>query len=243
MQKIAGLMVHLLTASTAFIGLLTLVKIQQHQYISAFWLMGLAVLIDGVDGSFARLVNVKETIPNIDGTLLDNIVDYLNYVITPCFFLVVNESSLYEPIKWYLLAAITITSAYQFTQADAKTPDHFFKGFPCYWNIVVFYMFLFDTSAITNSLILALLCVMIFIPIKYVYPSRLDYLTTSKTLKIVMHCCSVTYGVSTAIILWSYPSTPKIWIILSAGYIALYLFLSILRTWFPLIKAKFNRNA
>ena len=135
--------VHAFTASATYVGVLTLFKIYKHQYLHALWLMGITVFIDAVDGSFARLVSVKKVLPKIDGALLDNIVDYLNYVITPCFFLLVKPDMLPTTYAIAIVIAITITSSYQFCQSDAKTPDHFFKGFPCYWNFTVFYMFIF----------------------------------------------------------------------------------------------------
>lgn len=232
--------VHAFTASAACLGLLTLVKIYQHDYQQALWLMAMTIVIDAVDGTLARLVRVKEVLPNIDGTLLDNIVDYLNYVITPCFFLYVKTDML--PPSWSLLliVAIIITSSYQFCQADAKTPDHFFKGFPCYWNIVVFYMFIFETASQNNAIVLAILCVLIFVPIKYVYPSRLDYLTENRHLKRLMHGFSIVYGVSSAMLLWTYPLMNPLCLVLSAGYVILYLLLSFYRTYSPMLLSKIS---
>ena len=226
--------VHAFTASAACFGLLTLVKIYQHDYVFALWFMAIAVVIDAVDGTFARLVRVKSILPGIDGALLDNIVDYLNYVITPCFFLYVKPGMV--PSDWGILIilAIILTSAYQFCQADAKTPDHFFKGFPCYWNIAIFYMVIFNTATFSNAILLVLLCVLVFVPIKYVYPSRLDYLTPSKKLKIIMHTSSIIYGITSALILWSYPEVNPIYLALSLAYVIMYLTLSFYRTCCPL---------
>lgn len=237
-QYIAAWVVHLFTASAAALGVLTLAKTHQHEYVFALWLMGITVFIDAVDGTFARLVHVKSILPKIDGALLDNIADYLNYVITPCFFLLVKPGMLPSNYALFIISIITITSAYQFCQADAKTPDHFFKGFPCYWNIAVFYMFIFNTSAQINAILLTLFSLLIFIPIKYVYPSRLDYLTKSKPLKILMHICSAVYGISSACLLLFYPDTNKIFLGLSLGYVMMYLFLSFYRTLYPLIRDK-----
>ncbi|WP_133127232.1 phosphatidylcholine synthase [Legionella nagasakiensis] len=230
--------VHIFTASAVFVGLLSLVKIYQHQYVLALWLMALTVVIDSVDGSLARLVRVKEVLPKIDGTLLDNMVDYLNYVVTPSFFLLVKPDMLPSDYALWLIFALTLASAYQFCQDDAKTPDHFFKGFPCYWNFAVFYMFIFDTSMTTNAWIIGILCFLIFVPIKYVYPSRLDYLTQSTTLKILMHTCSIIYGISSVLLLWNYPQSNPILLSISLGYVAMYLMLSIYRTYSPMIIAK-----
>lgn len=230
--------VHAFTASAACVGLLTLVKIYQHEYKYALWLMAIAIVIDAVDGTLARLVQVKSVLPNIDGALLDNIVDYVNYVITPCFFLFVKPGMLPDSFALIIIIAIIITSSYQFCQADAKTPDHFFKGFPCYWNIAVFYMFIFETSMTINAFILVIFCVLIFVPIKYVYPSRLDYLTESKTLKLMMHGFSMLYAISSAIVLWTYPNINQICLLLSLGYIIMYLILSFYRTCSPMILSK-----
>ncbi len=237
-QYLFAWLVHAFTASAAYVGVLTLVKIYQHEFLHALWLMGITIVIDALDGSLARLVGVKKILPLIDGALLDNIVDYLNYVVTPCFFLLVNPDMLPSGYAQWIIIAITITSSYQFCQADAKTPDHFFKGFPCYWNFAVFYMFIFNTSMMMNATILTILCVLIFVPIKYVYPSRIDYLTKSTRLKIMMHSCSVLYGISSALILWSYPHIGSPWLIISLGYIVMYLSLSMYRTYSPMIIAK-----
>jgi phosphatidylcholine synthase len=242
LHYLAAWCVHLFTASAACIGVFTLAKIYQHEYIFALWLMAITVFIDAVDGSLARLVRIKYILPKIDGALLDNIVDFVNYVITPCFFLLVKPDMLPQEYSIIIISAITITSAYQFCQADAKTPDHFFKGFPCYWNIAVFYMFILNTSMNFNAFLLSLFCVLIFVPVKYVYPSRLDYLTDSKILKLLMHCCSTLYGISSACLLIYYPQINNIWLCLSLGYIGMYLFLSFYRTYSPLIKAKIAAN-
>jgi len=238
----AAWLVHIFTASATCIGVFTLAKIYQHEYIFALWLMAITVFIDAVDGSLARLVHVKTILPKIDGALLDNIVDYLNYVITPCFFLLVKPNMLPDEYSLILIAAITITSSYQFCQSDAKTPDHFFKGFPCYWNFALFYMFIFNTSASANAIILAILSILIFVPVKYVYPSRLDYLTDSRILKALMHCCSIIYGISSLCLLINYPNTNTLWLTLSLSYVGMYLFLSFYRTYYPMIKAKITAN-
>ena len=242
LQYVAAWSVHLFTASAACIGIFTLQKIYQHEYIFALWLMAATVFIDAVDGSLARLVHIKTVLPKIDGALLDNIVDYLNYVVTPCFFLLVKPDMLPEHFSVLIITAISITSAYQFCQDEAKTPDHFFKGFPCYWNFSIFYMFLFETTASTNALILTIFCILIFVPVKYVYPSRIDYLTESRILKILMHCCSIIYGVSSICLLINYPNTNTIWLSLSMAYLTMYLSLSFYRTYYPMIKAKIAAN-
>ena len=232
-QRIAAWGVHLLTAISGVFGLFTLNAIYHHEFITAFWFMWAAVFIDAIDGSLARAVNVKLAAPKIDGALLDNLLDYVNYVITPAFFLIISEML---PAKFSLIitSIIVLASAYQFTQRDAKTDDHFFKGFPSYWNIVVFYLYIFQSSQITNAIVLLSLAVLVFVPMKYVYPSRLDYLTRKKSLRILTHLASVGYGIATIGILWNYPEIHTSSVIYSGLYIAWYLSVSLYRTYVPL---------
>src|ERR1700752_449710 len=45
----------------------------------AFVLMIVATLIDATDGTMARAIRIKETLPGFDGRRLDDIVDFLTY--------------------------------------------------------------------------------------------------------------------------------------------------------------------
>jgi phosphatidylcholine synthase len=190
-------------------------------------------LIDAVDGVFARVVKIKLAVPQIDGALLDNIVDFFTYTMVPAFFLLVTPLL---PMHWCVICvmAITFSSAYQFTQLDAKTSDHFFKGFPSYWNIVVFYLYFWQMDNWINLGILLTLAVLSFVPIKYVYPSRLDYLKHNKILRYGMVVATVLWGFATAGLLWVYPESSIPLVIVSMGYLILYVAISLYRTWVPL---------
>ena len=226
--------VHLLTASTAVIGVYTLIAIYNHQPILAFSLMSAAIFVDAIDGTLARSLKVKMYVPRIDGALLDNMMDYLNYVITPAAFALVYKSLLPNHYADIIITIMVLTSAYQFTQNDAKTPDHFFKGFPCYWNIVVFYLFLFHMQPITNALIILFFSLMIFVPIKYVYPSRMDYLSRRYAVRAAMLIASILYGVAGLGILWTYPNIHHGLMAYSLLYVIFYFSASIYRTIYPL---------
>src|SRR4029079_7616768 len=104
------------------------------------WLF-LQVAVDATDGLLARRLRVYERTPGVNGAKLDDIVDYLCYVFVPA--LMVWRAPL-VPADWVVpvAAAMLLSSAYGFNRGDAKTSDHFFTGFPSYWNIVVFYLFL-----------------------------------------------------------------------------------------------------
>lgn len=239
-KRCTGWLIHAFTASGACAGLLALLAIYQHNYLLSFWFMGAAILIDAVDGMFARLIKIKEVVPEVDGELLDNIVDFFTYTLVPCFFLLVTDLL---PDYWRVLCvmAITFASSYQFTQVDAKTSDHFFKGFPSYWNIAVFYLFFWQMSPIANMVILLSLSVLSFVPIKYVYPSRLDYLTNNTFLRRTMVVVTIFWGAATTGLLWLYPESNHVLVAISTGYCLLYLAISLYRTWVPLTKVEFAK--
>lgn len=168
---ISAWLVHILTASGAVFGLIALHCIAREAFIPALCWMAVTVAIDGVDGALARWRRVSEYLPHFDGALLDNMVDFFTYVLVPAYFL------LYAPVLpelWRLPvgALIIFASAYQFSQSDAKTDDHSFLGFPSYWNIAVCYLFLLQWPAVVNAGILVFCALGVFIPIRYLYPSR-----------------------------------------------------------------------
>jgi phosphatidylcholine synthase len=164
-------LVHFYTAFGAVVGLYTILAIDESNFRLAFFLMAITIIIDATDGALARAARVKEIIPWFDGALLDNIVDYLNYVIVPCL-LVLRANLLPEQDALWLIALPVLSSAYGFCQRDAKTADYFFLGFPSFWNILVFYLYAFKTPLWVNGFIIISLAILVFVPVKYIYPSR-----------------------------------------------------------------------
>lgn len=170
-RKTAAWLVHIFTALGAAAGLMALIAISQHQWIGAFMWIAVTLVIDSADGGLARLVKVKDVLPGIDGALLDNMVDYFTYVIVPAYF--IYESGLVpRGYEVPAMVVIILASAYQFSQVEAKTPDHYFLGFPSYWNVVILYLFLYQWPPMVNFAILMALAVLVFVPIRYLYPSR-----------------------------------------------------------------------
>jgi phosphatidylcholine synthase len=167
-ERAAAWSVHALTASGAAMGLFALLEAARGELrASALWMLG-AFAVDSVDGTLARAARVHERVPSIDGRRLDDVIDYLNYVIAPCFFLAASGI-----VGWGWVVVPVLASAYQFAQADAKTEDHFFLGFPSYWNFVAIYAWLFGASAVTATAWLVGLSVLVFVPIKYLHPTRM----------------------------------------------------------------------
>jgi phosphatidylcholine synthase len=119
---------------------------------------------------------VKETIPWFDGARLDDIVDYLTYVFAPVVLLWSTHHFPEGAPGWVLAALPLLASSYQFCRVDAKTSDHFFLGFPSYWNIVAFYVLVMDLGPTVTGAIVAVCAVLVFVPIRYLYPSRTNVL-------------------------------------------------------------------
>jgi phosphatidylcholine synthase len=184
------------------------------------WMI-VAMFVDGFDGMLARWADVKTYAGGVDGALMDNIIDYLTYVVGPALFLVEAEVL---PQGTRLLGAclILLTSAYQFSQTDAKTADHHFKGFPSYWNVMALYMLLMNLPQWVNFGFLMLFNVMVFIPIKYIYPSRNSYL---RGLTLVL---TYLYGAVGVWGLLQYPNSPDWLVWASLAYVVYYLVLSLI---------------
>lgn len=167
--------VHAFTASGAVVGAAALVAIAAGDLARAALLMLVGLVIDSVDGTLARKVGVARVLPQVDGRRLDDIVDYLNYVIVPAVFLVAAGSVLH----WGWAALPVLASAYGFSQAQAKTDDGFFLGWPSYWNVVALYLWLLGISPAAGTAWVVLFTGLVFVPIKYVYPSRMPVLRRS----------------------------------------------------------------
>ncbi len=177
-QRILAWGVHLFTASGAVFGALALVAIVREDLAFAGIVMLLTMAIDSVDGSMARAVGVSEVLPNIDGRRLDDLVDFLNFVIVPVVFMAAAGNLSHG----YWIALPVLASSYGFTQLDAKTEDNFFLGFPSYWNVLALYLWLLDLSPAAGDAWLLGLSIAVFIPFKYIYPSKMKVLRISTCL-------------------------------------------------------------
>ena len=170
--RVRAAFVHLYTASGLVLALLILVAAFQNEATKALWLMFASLIIDSTDGLLARRLRVSEALPFFDGALLDNIVDYMTYVYAPVILLW-SGGYLPEGTFGVMLAALPLlASSYQFCRVDAETDDHFFLGFPSYFNVVAFYTIVFKVSAAVLSGVVVICSVLVFVPIRYVYPTR-----------------------------------------------------------------------
>ena len=220
MAPILPWIAHLYTASGAVIALLATGITFAHNFRAAFIYLIVATIVDATDGLLARALRVKERLPHYDGARLDDIVDYLTYVFVPV--LIVWQAQL-VPVAFPVCAAMLIASAYGFGQADAKvnTGDHFFTGFPSYWNIVVIYLYVWQLAPVVNAVILLVLSLLVFVPIRYVYPSR----TTA--FKVPTLVLGTIWALLLAWMVWRLPATDGRWMALSLVFPVYYVGLSL----------------
>jgi phosphatidylcholine synthase len=223
--KLLAWAVHAYTAAGGVIGLLAIKFAAEHSFRASFVMMAVATAIDSTDGVLARRLDVKHRLPNFDGGLLDNIVDYLTYVVAPAYLMV---SAAMFPHGWNLATAavVLLSSAYGFCQTNAKTPDNFFLGFPSYWNLVAFYLYCFGLPRSLNVLIVLIFAALVFVPIKYIYPSRTEF------LRRVTITLAIVWGVLIVYLLATLPAPNHIVLWLSFTFIGYYLIMSIvLHAW------------
>ncbi len=165
-------LVHFYTAIGAALALLALTAATSGDFRAAFLWLFAAMVIDCSDGTFARAARVKEVVPEFDGARLDDIIDYLTYTFVP--IAIAHGGGMLPSGGGGLAVACLslVASAYGFCRTDAKTEDHLFTGFPSYWNVVVLYFVLLQTTAAFNAAVLIALAALVFAPLRFAYPSR-----------------------------------------------------------------------
>ena len=210
---------HLYTASGAVLAFLAVTEVFLGNYRKAFLWLAAQVVVDATDGAFARSAKVSERLPWFNGAKLDDIIDYLCYVFIPA--LIVWRALLVpDALAIPVAAAMLLSSAYGFNREDAKTADHFFTGFPSYWNIVVAYLFVLQLSPDLNAAILLGFAVMVFVPIRYIYPSRTSILPRTTNL------LGAVWGATGFAILWQYPQVSRRLVLASLAFPIYYFALS-----------------
>jgi len=165
--------VHLYTALGGVLGFVALDAAFRADYRLSFTMLALALLIDSSDGALARKLRVKHVVPSIDGELLDNIIDYFTYVVVPVAIFM--QPGVLPPAARYLALTVLLASAFGFCRTDAKgVIEHYFRGFPSYWNVMAFYFVVLRTPPDVNLAIMLIAVVFVFVPMRWIYPSRME---------------------------------------------------------------------
>ena len=230
-EKAAAGAVHAYTASGSVLALLMVHHAYAGHVQTVLWLFLVAMVVDGTDGFLARRFRVKEVLPGFDGALLDNIVDYMTYVLAPMALLWAN-GYLPEGSFGAVCAAVPLlASCVQFCRVDAKPVvegEHFFLGFPSYWNVLAFYVVATGLGPGPSAAVLLVCTVLVFVPIRYVYPSRTEAMWQ---LTFVL---TALWFAAYAVIVAQLPDPSGVVVVASVGYLGYYLVLSL---WLTAAKA------
>ena len=218
-MNVAAWLVHLYTASGFVLAFLAAKAAIDHDFRTAFLYLSAQVFVDATDGVLARAARVSERLPWFSGSKLDDLVDYLTYVFVPAL-IVWRALLVIDPWTTIVPSAMLLSSGYGFSHMKAKTGDHFFTGFPSYWNIVVLYLLLLQLSPDVNAVILLGFAVMVFVPIRYIYPSRTTILPRTT------NALGAAWGAAMLTVLWQYPQVSRTLVLASLAFPVYYFALS-----------------
>ena len=222
-KLVAAWAVHAFTASGIVFGFLALVAILKGNESLAFLWLGIALFVDGIDGTLARRARVTEVIPQFDGRTLDNVVDFFNYVAVPVM-MIYWFNLVPDGFRTVTSAAIMAVSLYTFANNGMKSDDYYFVGFPAVWNLVVLFFILLGTNLWVNLAVIILCLALTPTHLHFVHPLRV------KDFRPVTIAATLLWGTTT---LWlvlerggyagdgSSPVVFWLWIASSAWFLAL----------------------
>jgi phosphatidylcholine synthase len=184
-RTMAPFAVHIFTACGAACALLALLAAVGGKWPLMFVWLGVAVIIDGVDGTFARRLRVAEVLPRWSGDVLDLVVDILNYVFVPAYALAAG-ALLPSFAATPLGILIVVTGSLYFADRRMKTADYYFRGFPAVWNVAAFYLFVLRLPPWLGAFVVVTLAVLTFVPVHFIHPVRIAHLRALTTAALVL---------------------------------------------------------
>lgn len=214
--------VHTFTASGAVIGLVALHYIAQQELVAALPWMFLTLIIDGLDGPMARKIKITDVMPYIDGKVIDSVVDFFNYAIVPAFFLLNMPGIVDSPLAKMFAALIALSSCYWYGRVDQTNGAFCFKRFPCMWNVVIGYLFLWQASPLVIYAVVSIFVVLTFVP--FSYPKNFSMSVISN--KVVRGCSILALAaniVATVFMIFNFPERPSPIMALAMVYWLIYL--------------------
>ena len=217
MSRLVGAaLVHALTASGAMLALLALGSANDGDVQMMFVWLGVALIVDAVDGPLARAIDVKTVLPRFSGERLDLIIDYLTYVVVPAFALYLSDL-LPEPFRLTAAAAMLLSSVFHVADLNSKTEDGYFVGFPAIWNVVLLYLFAFQLPPYVALVIVMLFVTLTFVPILSVHPFRVAQLRPLTCAVTLVWIAAAAFAVANP---FPSPLWVQVLLVLTAVYLA-----------------------
>jgi len=177
--------VHIFTAAGAALALGALIYAVRGQWAAMFLCLGIALIVDGVDGTIARWLKVAEVLPRWSGDVLDLVVDFVTYVFVPAYAIAAG-GLLPQPLALPAGIVVVVTGALYFADRQMKTADNFFRGFPALWNAAAFYLFLLKPMPALAAVIVIALAVLTFVPFKFLHPLRVARLRALNIAALIL---------------------------------------------------------
>jgi phosphatidylcholine synthase len=177
--------VHIFTAAGAALALAALLYAVRGQWAAMFLCLGIALIVDGVDGTIARWLKVAEVLPRWSGDVLDFVVDFATYVFVPAYAIAAG-GLLPKPLALPAGIVIVVSGALYFADREMKTADNYFRGFPALWNVAAFYLFLLKPAPSLAVIIVASLAVLGFAPFRFLHPLRVARLRVLNIIGLIL---------------------------------------------------------
>lgn len=203
--------VHLLTSLGAVCALFAFHSASKHSWEIAFGWLGIALVVDAIDGPLARRFAISGRLPHFSGERLDLIIDYLNYVFVPVFIML-QAKLLPEGAGLVAGSIILISSLYHFADIGSKTNDNYFVGFPALWNVIIFYFFAFDVPSNLVFAFILFFAALAFIPLKWSHPIRV-----SQFRPLTLSLMTVWAGACVYVVYQGFPGSLSSQILLALG--------------------------
>lgn len=214
LTQVRAFAVHIFTATGAALALAALIYAVRAEWAAMFLCLGLALIVDGVDGTIARYAKVAEVLPRWSGDVLDLVVDFVTYVFVPAYAIAAG-GLLPDLLALPAGILIVVTGALYFADRQMKTADNYFRGFPTLWNAAAFYLFVLKPVPWLAAAVVAVLAVATFLPFKFLHPMRVRRLR-------VVNIAAVVLWSAMAVVALARDLDPGPWVAAGLTLIALY---------------------
>src|SRR5512143_765428 len=215
-ERVRAFMVHVFTASGAALALLALILATGGHWAGMFFLLGLALVVDGADGPIARAFYVQKVLPRWSGETLDLVVDFVTYVFVPAYAIAAS-GLLPQVLAIPAGILVVISGALYFADREMKTEDNYFRGFPAVWNLAAFYLYLLEPPEWAAAVAIAILAGLSFAPIKFLHPLRVKQWR-------VFNIALLAVWAALAFIAIVQDLSPGLYVVLPLSFIAVYFF-------------------
>ena len=207
LRTFAAWSVHAFTLTGVVWATLALLALSTDQPKLMWLYLGIALIVDGVDGAMARKAEVRKYAPNFDGVILDSVIDYLTWTFIPALFMYKAGLLGEGAIGIILMLIINVTSMFCYANTKMKTDDFYFMGFPAAWNVIALALWLFNPGTVITAILVIVFSILTWAPITFVHPFRVA------NFMVVNIIAALAWVVSAAVLVVAYP-TAELWAVI-----------------------------